>query len=399
MAKAAVRWTEEEWDLLAREMHLRHPELNLFATGDVSGTPTNVVIDAMKRALPKKRHRTIDGTFRVKDGLVAAYARLREQHGDVPVQAAPQDTDDAPASTEEPSDKPRVVWTPLEWYAIASEIHRRNPFAKFPDSTTLAGLRLVDIKEAQRVLPRERHRHGLATVTQAKPPLLEAFKLVKADIEAEALRKQEAARLAEQEQQQAEAAPAPAETVVVVTQQQGTIESLVSQAATQLADTFATAFVQTFIDRFKMAFRNDLPQLLGAAMTPPPAQLPSPEPQQSAPAPLSVAPSAPAPVKPPHILVVGPLPQQAHELEKCYPQVKFSFFSSAHGAQQVKDAARNCDRAIGMTKFLSHSVDGALAKHADGRYTRVAGGVSDIKRQLDVWMHAGVIPRPQALAA
>lgn len=434
MAIKRIIWTDAEWEKLAAALHVELPSLDLYRSTTLAGLTSPGLVRVMRKTLPKARWRDVD-LWKARKALLGAYSRLRDrQAGQIAAKESTPPAAPAPIAPAAPASEPvvqepvaqesarrgggkpgtpHVQWSEAEWYALAAELHRQNPFANYLTSETLAGLQLSALKSAQVVFPPERRRN-LTTASNCKPYLLRAFKLVRQDVAREladqrAKGEGAAAPVAPpQADAPAEAAPAPVEAapvdiapVVLEPAAPVTIDTLVAQLGARLADTFATAFIATFTGKFKEAFQTTIPAVMGMAVPapeePPPPIASTPLRIETLAQPVATPPAVVKPIRLPHILVVGPLPTQAAELERCYPQVKFSILKD--DASNLKALAAQCDRAIGMTSFMSHSVDGKLKKVAGERYARCTGGVSAIKHLLDVWIAQGIVPpRPQLAA-
>lgn len=87
-------------------------------------------------------------------------------------------------------------------------------------------------------------------------------------------------------------------------------------------------------------------------------------------------------VKQLRVLIAGCLPAQAAELSAEFGQeFDLRFVNSTD--YKAKAASTDADYAIGLTSFISHSIDGNLRATYKARYTRVVGAVCAVKRQLE----------------
>lgn len=87
-------------------------------------------------------------------------------------------------------------------------------------------------------------------------------------------------------------------------------------------------------------------------------------------------------VKQLRVLIAGCLPAQAAELSAEFGQeFDLRFVNSTD--YKAKAASMDTDYAIGLTSFISHSIDGNLRATYKARYTRVVGAVCAVKRQLE----------------
>ncbi len=93
-------------------------------------------------------------------------------------------------------------------------------------------------------------------------------------------------------------------------------------------------------------------------------------------------PSAPREIKP-KVLVVGLLPQQAQEIQMLYgKRYDLRIFDSNVTSDKIRSLMPHCDRAIVMTKFISHRVQDVLRGHPG--FTHCNGSVAALKELLNI---------------
>lgn len=84
----------------------------------------------------------------------------------------------------------------------------------------------------------------------------------------------------------------------------------------------------------------------------------------------------------PRILVAGLLASQAGEVSKeLADKVELKFWSTDESKEMLRILAKNCQVAVGVTNFISHSADSSLKSLAP-KYVRYTGGVSKLKDKL-----------------
>jgi hypothetical protein len=93
----------------------------------------------------------------------------------------------------------------------------------------------------------------------------------------------------------------------------------------------------------------------------------------------------------PKVGILGALPQQGEIIVTAFPQLRIKAIDKNLTSGALRDAIAQCDRVISMTSFISHSMDAIGVKTLGDRYTRVDGGISSVRRQLEVWLASGVL--------
>ena len=137
-------WNNHDWDRVAVEIQRTHPD---WKTVDFSMSHFD---DAMESVIPQEHQRMFNTIEEVKPELFAALERVSKGQ-------------DGGKVARTLKNKPRVTetvtgairWTPYEWQDIVLEIHRIRPmhFAQ-----RCVNLTLHDIRAAQSILPKHRHR-------------------------------------------------------------------------------------------------------------------------------------------------------------------------------------------------------------------------------------------------
>lgn len=262
-----------------------------------------------------------------------------------------------------------VAWTREEWLAIATEIHRANPVANYPQRGNVAGLDTEDVALAQHVLPPERQIRHLKVVSfsQLRPQLLEAFGDLKKlhDLAKAALPKPTAAPVPKSWGMMPavpEARPAPV-------------------AAPGPVNPYEAAFaplVDLLLDRLVDRLRPVLAELVGQQ-----------QPARAQPIQVAAAPARAADDKPRkmHIGVIGNRNTYQDELEREFPHLRITCIDT----HREVDSLKACDKIFVMTKFVKHTTMGKLKhdKTLNAIYTMVNGGLTDLRRVI-----GGVFPPP-----
>lgn len=88
--------------------------------------------------------------------------------------------------------------------------------------------------------------------------------------------------------------------------------------------------------------------------------------------------------KRPVVLVYGLLNDQASVVDKAWGHkfdLRFKGSEKRKGLDKI--VLTGCNYAIGVTNFMSHSIDGILFKHFKVNYTRITGGVTSVNTALN----------------
>lgn len=399
-----VQWTDDEWRLVVTTLDRLFPEARYRESATLDTLKlSHLNLAAASPELPTHRQRYFTAFGQVKSKLLAVYR-------DLAASAPP-----AQPSTPEPAAQPkhrvqhgsRVFWTDDEWLRVIAELSRRNPHFDIQRDPTLASLSIKAVKVAQQVLPPDRQRNNLHDTKALKHALLNVLRRHSA-----ALHKPAPAAAAAPAPSPAPAEPQPSAPEPQPPAPANAWEAACRPLAALLAGELVSALVPELLAR--------LPALLAAQAQPATAQPEPPPPAaprsaypfippQRPPKPGAEPPSPPAVAKPvaappkvvlPVVGVVGPLPAQQNILRAAFPNVRLLFVGSDHQVDPVGHL-HSCDRVVGMIGFMKHSTDGALHKHFnkkgfEPRYTRVTGGVTALKRQIEVWLKSGVLYQSQA---
>jgi predicted ATP-binding protein involved in virulence len=81
------------------------------------------------------------------------------------------------------------------------------------------------------------------------------------------------------------------------------------------------------------------------------------------------------------------------ELQKAFPKIEF-ITSQGHHSTKTITSLQSCERVISVntdSNSMNQLTDKMLAKHFEDRYLRINGGMSSVKRQVQMWIHAGVL--------
>jgi hypothetical protein len=377
--KPLVRWTSDEWDKLAIALHLEFPHKNYHISEKLS-LGLGPLMAVMRKTIEESRWRVFHTGNDYKPYLLKAYARLRptlikheadkaaaiaevltnevtEIHG-VVSDSVPGTLPGEPIPTE-PGDVPgrakqsRIFWNEAEWLCVARELYRLHPHLIRSD--TLVGVKLPELMFAQKSLPQERQRNAIINMSQAREKLLEAFKIIRTEVqESEATRKAQEASEAAAAQ---EASRNPFEKA---------IEPLIA---------LITAEVMK-------ALMPRIQALVGTVQQQPELGFdPFPKEHVSKP-------------KKPKVAVVGALPVQQAAIALEFPEI--DFVMPDKDAKNTPSQVNGCDRVIAMVSFMDHSQRHALKNKFGEKFSEVSGGTSSIKRLISVLLASGGIPKPAA---
>ena len=118
--------------------------------------------------------------------------------------------------------------------------------------------------------------------------------------------------------------------------------------------------------------------------------------------PQAVISTAPIPVKVKHdpmpkqcasvkrrkIVIVGMLDKQVQQLAGDYPTLVLRAVEKNMATKQMTDAIRSADAVLGMTKFMSHNLEGVIrGAQKFSVYTRIDGGMGKFREALNQIVH------------
>jgi DNA-binding transcriptional MerR regulator len=373
-------WTPEEW----QDVALRLLKVNPTYLHDPRPIFHAAEVREAMAGLPPERRRPVAtaGMANMRPGFMRAYAGIRATLGDTQLKiAAPQDAP-APVAAAAPPAEPspaagnwrhnkRVKWTPAEFLIIAKYLRQRYPNASYIHSTTAAGLTIAEIREAMyAALPAARQRPLKTMNAPLRAYFVAAFKAAKMEQFRQAEREEREQKIANKAAKELAAPPPEAPRA-------HTIDTL-GHLVKPIIDLLAGELLAQLGPRIEA--------LIASALAVPQS------PQHGSGA-LTLVPATPyTPPKPRKkiIGVIGPLPVQEQELIKSFPQFEIIAMTCDNINAGVS-AMRSAARVIGMTSFMNHSSDGVLAKTFKDKYVRVTGGVTAIKRQIEVWIASGAL--------
>ncbi len=425
-----VWWSAAEWQKLAIELIKANPALLHESTLRVDPADLR---KAMAAALPMGRQRPVHaGTAPFRAGLNQAFLAERAHH----VGDNPAFKDAAPSSKRAHSLTPLtvtvtsrrsahyVVWNSKELFEMAAFLRDRYPFASYINSTSAAGLSLDDVKEAMRsVLDTNRRRPIKAIDAALRRRFAIAFKDArlaasrigeqaegrpatpsKPQVQTQKPRKDEHESLAVQTPNPYEAAFGPLLKPLAALFAKELFDALTPQIEQLLLDAAASVSAgpggatstaaPTGEQGYSIAGSN-LKSMANCSLPPTTHQTESAllRPLNSLAAPeigkLVCKTQHPLASRKKIIGIVGPLPIQANDIAAAFPQFEFLCVDGSQASQYITSMLVSATRVIGMTKFMRHSIDGALFKRFGQRYVRVTGGVSMIKRQISLWVSSG----------
>lgn len=402
-----IHWTDIEWLTVARELMRLHPELGL-PNPDAVGSVRLRHMHAAMQALPVERRRHLVALTLVRPRLIQCFKQIingtdaitqrgRTVIGPLPPSVIYRQPDGAQNGA--PPSGTRIYWREPEWYAVAVELAYMDP--SFLD--TLNHLLPSDVYKAQRVLPTNRRRPQTSfNHAKIRAELAPAFRRVRAAIDAkrseeaqqQAAAQAEEAQRAEQARQAAEMAAQAALREEMAQSPEfiakalsaaafgPLLEALIMRGAASLQGILENALVNAFSsDAVKRAMVVNVYMDKAEASA-----------QSSATnAPTVSGNVAANAVYKPKIGILGALAQQGEALATSFPQLRIKVIDKNLTGPTLRDAIAHCDRVISMCNFISHSMDSTAAKTMGDRYTRVDGGVSAVRRQIDIWLSSGAL--------
>lgn len=404
-----VTWSDAEWLTVLRELMRLYPELGLPAPGSVPLIRLKHMAAAMQ-VLPIQRRRQLAHLTTTRPRLVQ-YCKLltdgangKRDQPMVPITVAalppsviyrqPDGAQNGPLPHSA-----RIFWRESEWYALAVELVFLDP--SFLD--TLNHLQPADVYRAQRVLPTDRRRSQTSFSTaRIRAELAPAIRRVRAAIDAArnaeadnqaaaitaAAQHAEKARQAAETDAQAALRDEMAESPEFVAKALGAaafgplLDALLSRGAASLQTMLENALVNAFSSesvKRAMVVNLHMNRAEGATQ------------EYKANPPTVAASVASNVVYKPKIGILGALAQQGEAITTSYPQLRIKAIDKNLTGQSLRDAVLGCDRVISMTSFISHSMDAVAHKALGDRYTRVDGGVSSVRRQIDTWLSTGAL--------
>lgn len=403
-----VFWEDSEWIAMARAIVRMFPDLGAPAPESVSRVRLRNVQAAMREALPEHRHRRlIHGMTPLIPHLAHAFRKLANSPAEA--KAPPLTKVGAPPASviyrqpdglEKGAPGGKVFWTAAEWYKLAVEL----AFIEPAYLETLNRLNVADVFRAQRVLDSNRRRqkttlHGVkvrehllpvftrlrAEIAAARSELADARLAAQAAAEAKAAAAQTAETARQAMQNAAQAAEAEAAQFVAAEAAKtlagasigSLVEALAERVMTSAQGVIENAIINALSsERVRNALVVNLYVEQGNGTSPVNARAAAPSVKSETP--VTVA-------RLPVVAIVGALPQQAAEVANSFPQLRVKHIDKNLTSNELKSAVQNADLIVGMTHFLSHSMDGQCYKAGGDRYKRVDGGISAVRRLLHAW--------------
>lgn len=408
-----VFWTTEEWRTYALAI------ASAFQGGELPKTIPMTILQAAMQTFPEDRRRPVDSTSNAKYRPKLLEILNAETPPPAPaetIEHTPEPEAPAPGAIEDTGEKKqkraKVFWRTEEYLSLARELYRLNPHDTYLKSETLASLTTAALWEAQRILPQERRRH-LHQVSNVRPGLLEAFKTVRAELEveksvrdaAQAEAEADARALAEKRQHiidHPEAYSAPLGTAT-----RGATEPPQPEPGQPNVHEIA---LRVLVDMLVPALAERLvPELakrinaLGAAPAPVASPVPAApvveDPLEHGPPPGWEPPGLTMPAtttkveRKTLIGILGLKPVHLQEVRAAFPMFEFITDNGTHSTRTLK-AMQSCERILSVNTTvdsMGQITDKMLAKHFGDRYVRVQGGMSMAKRQIQIWIQAGVL--------
>jgi hypothetical protein len=345
-----------------------------------------------------------------------------------------QDAFKAPALTIKPRKK-HVSWSPQEWLAVAREMHRQNPHANY-FSSQFFKMDLPALRDAQRVALIFERRKALKNSDGLREPLIEAFKTLRYEltheVDAQIAKEAEELKATQTEEiapavivEEPAAAPVIAETPSPVIagkvpevallsnlEQVNFMGGLLNAAAplaqflvSQAASQMAPAIIAAIMPELKKQMGTMMQDAIQAAQNAVGVRIIEKEvvthkTATAAPvaAPVASVAVAVPQVKPVHelalpvekpkkplIAILGPQGAQKAAIERDFPDYRFTFIEHGHG---IKEAAAKAELFICAVANAPQALKHQIKEHLDPAIVRYLqnGGVSSIKRQINVWL-------------
>jgi hypothetical protein len=322
-----------------------------------------------------------------------------------------------PDGEENGKPKGHVYLKDSEWMALAIEIAYKTP--AFLD--TLHGIRPADVFHAQRVLPSNRRRiRESLTKKNFLPHLAPTFSKLRAAVTAtraeitatqEAAQADEIKQLAERTAEATRAAQEAAQAAMradLLTSPDFIKQALATVGVGALFDAFAVRLAASAQGMIEAAIINAMSSdkvknaLVVNVYSDRPAPAPAREPSAPAALPLPTSASRAAEVLHPPIMgearpvakarkiiigVLGMKSVQAQELQREFPQ--FEILHQENVTTKAVQEMHSAAKVIG-SRFMTHAPEPTIIKHFGDKYCRLHGGISMIKRQIRIWIAAGV---------
>ena len=312
----------------------------------------------------------------------------------------------------------KIFWSKDEYIALARELHRASPSSNYHRSETLAGLSVAELREAERnVLPADRR---LETISTVRPRLVEAFKTIQDELVQDEMRAQEEVRerahnfleaIYSQAEPKPEPKPEPEPVAVPVAQPAPVaeaynpheialkllVEMLVSSLAARIAPEL-TKLLPAMAALVAPLAPVAATQPFVARQAPAPEAAPMEDPLEHQP-PSDWKPpefTLPSTLKAPRLPMIGILglkPVQVQELRDAFPVLEFVSQEGTHSNKTLA-SLQSAVRVISVntsSNSMNQLTDKMLAQHFKDRYVRAQGGMSSVKRQIQIWIQAGAL--------
>jgi hypothetical protein len=394
-----VLWSSAEWDALVRELYRLDPLLEASFAALTLGQLNS----AAERMARPRRFFSVSATRKYLDtarARVAAAPAPTPTPAPAPIEAVAATTQ--AQKTTSAADKlfARIEWTREEWLLLAEEIHRLHKIQNYPYGQSLVGLETEDVAFAQeRVLPLERQRRFLKAVSFStlKPDLRRAFDDLRFKLDGLATPPAPAPQPEPEPAPVAvevaapvvpTAAPAAAVPPEGLDPYRAAFAPLVALLGAEVAKHLAP-MIQSMVDQALAAHTVMAAPAVNDPVPDAPPHLAEPA-DYTPPQLVARRPSTRSAPAAPRKLVVGVMvnrgKQYQDELEKTFPMVSIRVGDvSKRGAT---DSLVNCDRVWSMTRFIDHSVEAKLKKLVGDRYVACNGGMTDLKRNISVWLRS-----------
>lgn len=388
-----VHWNEEEWRKFAYNLHSTYPHCDFLHSQDMAGLTVAMLQNAVK-GMPPDRVRQFYTTTNVKPKLSDAFARALKDHDPLFVPWKAADTTNVvalPAATvaeaqrrqhrRQEGPQQKIRWDKNEWQLLAAELQRMYPARNFYEADVLAKLTFRDLRQAQQILPLDRQRHTLATMStqvmqrslgkafNSMPPIPAAPEQVGTPmalpVPVVAAATATALPVAADSPNPWEAAFKPLVTLLAT--------EMMAQVEQRLrSGELAHLLVQSL-------------QALAPGLAAPASGAPSATTTPATQAQLAslATPKTEQKVRKFRIGIYGARDRDEALLQEAYP---FFDILCVKAHQQI-DRLRGCDRVYMMTSFVNHSGADKLKTLMKGDVTYCNGGLSDMKRLLHGLQH------------
>lgn len=356
-------YTEQDWLNIAREMYRQNPHAPYF-TSAFQTVDLPALRAAQREMIPVERRRTIAGNYGLAKPLVAAFKALKEEQIR-DATARLESTEDAGVLSYDPGLKEPVpvapvtepVWQERQWpeetpKVVAAPVVVKQEVAASPVQTVITPPIATDF---------------LSRIIAASKPLINVI-------------------VAEFRQDIAEEV-----AKILLPQITGALSPMLDTAVQGVKDAIAAQFnpwstsglAQSSLPIAAPDYQHGA-QAATMDMLQRVAEIPAiAKPVQSVVIPVLKPVEKPKKLK---IAIIGPRGSQQEQVVRAFPEFDFLFIENGHG---IKEAGTSCALFIASNAYLNRSNRDTMKAHVPPEKVRfIDGGMSTIKRTINVWMAA-----------